>query len=83
MKRNICKQLTTCESLCELEPDHRGGSGTAKTSGMELFVAMVNSFYQWTIVTKISLSWMSRKSPLNTQGLMIRLLSFLQALFSE
>ena len=29
-----------------------GGSRTAMTSGMELLVEMVNSFYQWTIVTK-------------------------------
>ena len=54
MTENIFKQLTTCESLHELEADHTGGSRTAKTSGMELFVAMVNSFYQCTIVTKIS-----------------------------
>ena len=54
MKGNIFKWLATCESLHELEADHFGESRTAKISGMELFVAMVNSFYQWTIVTKIS-----------------------------
>ena len=54
MKRNPFKQLNTCESLHELEEDHRGGSRAAKASGMELFVEMANSFYQWTIVTKFS-----------------------------
>ena len=54
MKENIFKELTTSESPQELEADHRGGSRTAKTSGMDLFVAMANSLYQWTIVTKIS-----------------------------
>ena len=39
--------FTTCESLHELEADHRGGSRTAKTSGTELLVEIVNSFYQW------------------------------------
>ena len=29
-------------------------SRTANASGMVLFATMVNSFYQWTIVTKIS-----------------------------
>ena len=53
-ERKFFKSLTTCESLHGLEADHRGGSRTAKTSGMELLVAMVNSYYQWTIVTKIS-----------------------------
>ena len=43
-----------CESSHEIGADHRGGSRTAKTSGMELLVAMVNSFNQRTIVTKIS-----------------------------
>ena len=47
---------TTCESLHELEADHRGGSRTAMTSGTELLVEIVNSFYQWTIVTKFSVS---------------------------
>ena len=46
MKGNIFKYLTTCEFLHGLEADHRGGFRTAKTSGMEPFVAMVNSFYQ-------------------------------------
>ena len=46
MKGNLFKQLTTCESPHELEADHRSGSRTAKASGMELFVSMVNSFYQ-------------------------------------
>ena len=54
MKGNTFKWLTTCESLHELEADHRGGSRTAKTSGMELLVEMVNSLYQWTIATKFS-----------------------------
>ena len=44
----------TVESLHELEANHRGGSRTAKTSGMELLVEMVNSFYQWTILTNFS-----------------------------
>ena len=50
MKGNIFKYITFCESLHEPEADHRGGS---MTPGIELFMAMVNSFYQWTIVTKI------------------------------
>ena len=54
MKGNTFKQLTTCESLHELEADHRGGSRTAKTSGMELLVEMVNTLYHWTIATKFS-----------------------------
>ena len=54
IKGNIFKWLTTCKCLPELETDHRGGSRTATTSGLELLVGMVNSFYQWTIVTKIS-----------------------------
>ena len=37
-----------------IETDYREGSRTAKTSGIELFIAMVSNFYQWTIVTKIS-----------------------------
>ena len=54
-------------------------------SGMELFVAMMNSFYQWTIVTKISVVDVETVPPPfgNTQGLMIKLSSFLQALFSK
>ena len=55
MKGNILIAYNP-ESLHELDADHRGGSRTAKTSDMEHFVAMVNSFYQWTIVTKISVS---------------------------
>ena len=54
MKGNTFKWLTTCESLHELEADHSGGSRTAKTSGMELLVEMVNSLYKWTIATKFS-----------------------------
>ena len=54
MKGITFKQLTTCESLHELEADHKGGSRTAKTSDMELLVEMVNSLYQWTIATKFS-----------------------------
>ena len=54
MKGNTFKQLTTCKSLHELETDDRGGSRTAKTSGMELLIEIVNSFCQWTIVTKFS-----------------------------
>ena len=46
--------MTTCESLHELEADHRGGSRTAMTSGMDLLLEMVNSLYQWTIATKFS-----------------------------
>ena len=44
-----------CKSLLQLEVEHRGGSRTAVTSAVELFVAMVNSFYQWNIVMKISI----------------------------
>ena len=54
MKGNIFKQLATCKFLPELEGHYRGGYMTATTSCMELFVAMVNSFYQWTFVTKAS-----------------------------
>ena len=50
---NSCKSFP-CESLPELEAGHRGGSRTATTSGMELFVAIVSSFHQWTIGTKTS-----------------------------
>ena len=46
MKGNIFRYLTTCEFLHGLKAGHRGGSRTAKTSGMEPFLAMVNSFYQ-------------------------------------
>ena len=82
MKGNIFKKPTTCESLHELEADHRGGSRTAKTSGMELFVAMVSSFYQWTIVTKVSVVDVETVTP-EHKGLMIRHFSILQALFSK
>ena len=54
------------ESLHELEDDYRGESGTAKTSGMELFVAMLNSFYQWTVVTKISVLGVETVPPEHT-----------------
>ena len=54
MKGNTFKWLTTCESLHELEADHSGGSRTAKTSGTELLLEMVNSLYQWTIATEFS-----------------------------
>ena len=55
--RLVCRlknERITCKCLPELEVDHRDGSRTATTSGMALFVAVVHSFYQWTIVTKIS-----------------------------
>ena len=59
MKVNTFK--STCESLHELEADHRGGSKTAKTSGMELLVELVDTLYKWTIATKFCLG--CRDSP--------------------
>ena len=52
---------------------------------MELFVATANSFNQLVIVTKTSaLDVETVLSPsLDTQGLVIRVFSFLQALFSK
>ena len=50
---------------------------------MELLVEMVNSLYQWTIATKFSVLDAETVPPLNIQGFMIRLFSFLQALFSR
>ena len=82
MKGNIFKQLITCESLHELEADHRDGSRTAKTSGMELIVEMANSFYQWTIVTKFSVSDVETVSPehtgLDDKAFQLSLSSFLK-----
>lgn len=69
MKGNIFRYFTTCESLLELEVNHRGGSRVAATSGMDLFVATANSFYQLFMVKKtyaldvetlLSLSWAAR-----------------------
>ena len=37
-----------------IEADHRGENATITTSGMELFLTIVNNFYQGTFVTKIS-----------------------------
>ena len=69
-----------CESLAELEADHRGRYGTPTTFGMELFLALVNSFNRLAVVTKISVLDVETvpSPPLDTQGLMIRLFSFLK-----
>ena len=67
MKGNTSKQLTTRESLHELEADQRGGSRTPKTSGMELLVEMVNSLNQWTIATKSSVLDVERVPPEHTR----------------
>ena len=52
MKGNIFKGAYHFRISPLTRSDHRGASRTATASGMELFVAIVNSFYQWTIVTK-------------------------------
>ena len=65
-----------------IEADNRGENTTITTSGMELFLTIVNNFYQGTFVTKISVLDVDIV-PLNVQGLMIRYLSFLQALSSK
>ena len=69
MKENIFKYLTTWESLYELKADNRGWSRTTTMSGVELFVAIVNSFYQVTTIQR-PLSWMySSKSVPEYPGL--------------
>ena len=82
MKRNTFKELATCESLHELEADQGGGSRTAKASGMELLVGVVNSLYQWTIATKFSVLDVETVHPEHT-GLDDKTFSFLKALFPK
>ena len=62
-----------------VEANHRDESRTAATSGMELFVAIVNSFYYFTIVTNNSVLDVEAvlSPPLDTQGMMIKRFSFL------
>lgn len=55
IKGKFLKQLNNRESLLEQEMGQiQGGTRTATTSVMELFVVKINSFYQKNIVTKTS-----------------------------
>ena len=85
MKGNIFKYLTTRDSLHQIKAYNRGCSRTAETYGMNLFVAIVNSFYQLTIVTKTSVLDVKTvlSLPLNIQGLMITLSAFCKLFFQS